>query len=247
MAGADGALPVLIAAVFGWQRFAAPGKAIDSIAVLPFTSVGNDPQMEYLSDGLTENLIDSLIQLPVLRVSARSTVASYKGREIDPRQAGKELQVRAVIIGRVAWQSERFIISVELVNTADGARIWSDEFRHTRSQIVMVQSEIAREIAAKLQRRLSPASQQQLAKRHSANSKAYELYAQGRNLYLRYDRKSLERALDYFPPGHRARPTLRPGLLRRGGYLFGFLQPVSAVKRSHPAGARGGFESYRVG
>jgi eukaryotic-like serine/threonine-protein kinase len=191
-------VPVLIAAVLGWQRFATRGKAIDSVAVLPFANVGDDPQMAYLADGLTESLIDNLLQLPALRVSAHSTIAGYKGREIDPRQAGKELQVRAVIMGRVAWQGERLIIRVELVDAADGSRVWGDGFQHTRSQIVTVQEEIAREIAAKLHRRLSPVSQQQLARRHSPDSKAYELYAQGRNLYLRNDRKSLEAALDYF-------------------------------------------------
>src|SRR5262249_23321322 len=143
-------------------------------------------------------LIDNLMQLPALRVSAHSTVSGYKGRTIDPRQAGKELLVHAIITGRVAWQDERLIIRVELVDAADGSRVWSDEFRRTRSQIVAVQGEITREIAAKLHRRLSPVSQQQLARRHSTNSQAYELYAQGRDLYLRYDRQSLQKALEYF-------------------------------------------------
>ena len=130
---------LIIAAVLAWRRLAPPDSAIDSVAVLPFANVSDDQQMDYLPDGLTENLIDSLSQLPALRVSAHSTIFGYKGRAVDPRQAGKELQVRAVITGRVAWQGERIIIRVELVDTADGSRVWSDEFRHTRSQIVMAQ------------------------------------------------------------------------------------------------------------
>jgi serine/threonine protein kinase/TolB-like protein/Tfp pilus assembly protein PilF len=189
---------VISAALLAWRRFATHDSGIDSVAVLPFANAGNDPQMAYLSDGLNESLLDSLSQLPALRVSARSTVAGYKGREIDPRQAGKELQVRAVITGRVAWQGERLIIRVELVDASDGSRVWGDEFQRTRSQIVAVQEEITSEIAAKLHRRLSPASQQQLARRHSTNSKAYELYVQGRDLYRRYDFQSLQKALEYF-------------------------------------------------
>ncbi len=189
---------VICAAALAQLRFAPRGSDIDSIAVLPFVNVSEDPQMAYLPDGLTESLIVSLSQLPDLRVSAHSTVSGYKGREVDPRQAGKELQVLAVITGRVAAQGDRLLIRVELVDCANGSRIWGDEFHRTHSDIVTAQEEIAREIAAKLQRRLSPASQQQLARRHSNNSKAYELCEQGRYLYRQHNRKSQEKALDLF-------------------------------------------------
>jgi TolB-like protein/Tfp pilus assembly protein PilF len=189
---------VICAAALVQLRFAPRGSDIDSIAVLPFVNVSEDPQMAYLPDGLTESLIVSLSQLPDLRVSAHSTVSGYKGREVDPRQAGKELQVLAVITGRVAAQGDRLLIRVELVDCANGSRIWGDEFHRTHSDIVTAQEEIAREIAAKLQRRLSPASQRQLARRHSNNSKAYELCEQGRYLYRQHNRKSQEKALDFF-------------------------------------------------
>src|SRR5262249_32560364 len=101
---------VISAALLVWRQFAPAGGAIDSVAVLPFANVGNDPQMAYLPDSLTENLIDSLSQLPSMRVSAHSTVSGYKGRAVDPRQAGKELQVRAVVTGRVVWQGDRLLI-----------------------------------------------------------------------------------------------------------------------------------------
>ncbi|HKQ76943.1 MAG TPA: protein kinase [Blastocatellia bacterium] len=196
------ALAALVAliggAVLAWRWLAPHGSAIDSVAVLPFANVGDDHQMAYLADGLTESLIDSLLPLPALRVTASSTVAVYKGRVIDPRLAGKELQVRAVVTGSVAWQGERMIIRVELVDTADGSRVWSDEFQRTHSQIVTAPVEIAREIAAKLHRRLSPASERQLARRHSADSKAYELYQRGRDSYRTYDPDSLNTALGYF-------------------------------------------------
>ena len=189
---------VISAAVLAWRRLAPHDNAIDSVAVLPFADMDNDPQWEYLPDGLTESLIDSLSQLPALRVSAHSTVSSYKGREADPRLAGKELQVRAVVTGRVVRQGDRLLIRVELINTADGSRVWGDEFQRARSEIVAAQREIAREIAAKLRRRLSPVRLQQLDKRHSNDSKAYDLYAQGRYLYHQYTRESQEKALNYF-------------------------------------------------
>jgi serine/threonine protein kinase/TolB-like protein/Tfp pilus assembly protein PilF len=188
----------IIAAALAWRQLASNDIAIDSIAVLPFANVGNDPQTAYLPDGLTESLIDSLSQLPDLRVSAYSTVSGYKGREVDPRQSGKELQVRAVITGRFARQGDRLLIHVELVDTADGSRVWGDEFHRARSEIVAAQREIAREIAAKLRRRLNPASQRQLDRRHSNDGKANELYMQGRHLYHQYARESLEKALDLF-------------------------------------------------
>jgi eukaryotic-like serine/threonine-protein kinase len=189
---------IIIAAALAWRRFAPHEIAFDSVAVLPFANDTGDGQMAYLPDGLTESLIDSLSQLPDLRVSAHSTVSGYKGREIDPRQAGKELQVRAVVIGRVVRQGDRLLIRVELVDAANGSRVWGDEFQRTRSDILTTQGEIVREIAAKLHRRLSPGAQRQLARRHSNDSRAYELYAQGRYLYLQYNRQSQEKALDYF-------------------------------------------------
>jgi eukaryotic-like serine/threonine-protein kinase len=189
---------VIIAAALAWRRLAPNDIVIDSIAVLPFANVGADPQTAYVPDGLTENLIDSLSQLPDLRVSAHSTVSGYKGRAVDPRQAGKELQVRAVVMGRVARQGDRLLIRVELVDTANGSRVWSDEFQRARSEIVAAQRDIAREIAAKLRRRLSPGAQRQLDRRHSSDSKAYDLYAQGRYLYLQYTRESQDKSLQYF-------------------------------------------------
>ncbi len=189
---------IIIAAALAWRRFAPHEIAYDSVAVLPFANATDDPQTAYLPDGLTESLIDSLSQLPDLRVSAHSTVSGYSGREIDPRQAGKELQAQAVITGRVSRQGDRLLIRVELVDTADGSRVWGDEFHRASSEIVAAQREIAREVAAKLRRRRSPGAQQQLDKRHYNDGKAYDLYAQGRHLYPQYTRESQDKALDYF-------------------------------------------------
>ncbi len=110
----------------GWLTW--DDSAINSVAVLPFVNVGNDPQMEYLTDGITESLIDSLSSLPSLHVRSRSSVFTYKGREVDPRWVGQELQVRAVVLSRVMRQGERLVIHAELVNTSDGSQLWGETY-----------------------------------------------------------------------------------------------------------------------
>src|SRR5262249_59630852 len=107
---------------------AARDHTINSIAVLPLVDAAGDPQMEYLPDGITESVIDSLSHLPELQVMARSTVFNYKGREVDPRQVGEKLKVRAVVTGRVERQGERLIIWAELVDASNGAQLWGDRY-----------------------------------------------------------------------------------------------------------------------
>ena len=101
-------------------------KAIDSLAVLPLANASTDPNMEYLSDGITESIINNLSQLPKLRVLARTTVFRYKGKEVDPQEVGRVLGVRAVLTGRVLQLGERLIIGAELVDVADGSQFWGE-------------------------------------------------------------------------------------------------------------------------
>jgi len=171
----------LIAAVNWRQWLASSGAAIDSVAVLPFANVGADPQMEYLPDGITENLINSLTQLPSLRrVMSRGVVFTYKGREVDPRQVGQALQVRAVVTGRVQRLGDRLIIHVELVDAATGAQLWGERYQRPFADLLTVQEEIAREIAEALRLRLSGEERRQLTKRYTQNNEAYQLYLEGR-------------------------------------------------------------------
>jgi TolB-like protein/Tfp pilus assembly protein PilF len=185
-------------AVIGRQWFLSPGEAIDSIAVLPFANASDDPQMEYLPDGLTESLIVSLSKLPRLKVTASNTVFTFKGRQVDPRQVGKSLQVRAVLIGRVQRQGERLVIDVELVDAMDGSRLWGEKYQRPLNDILVVQEEIAREISVGLRLRLSGDEQRRLAKRHTENHAAYQLYIKGRYFHLQSTRESHQRALDLF-------------------------------------------------
>ena len=184
--------------LWGRQLFATRGGAIDSVAVLPFANASNDPQMEYLSDGITESLIGGLSQLPALTVMARSTVFTYRGREADPRQVGEALKVRAVVTGRVERLGERLLIHAELVDASNGARLWGEQYQRSLADLPAVQDDITREISAALRLRLSGAQQRQIAKRQTADSEAYQLYLRGNHLYYQETRASQEKALDYF-------------------------------------------------
>src|SRR6185369_16431546 len=116
------------AAGFGISLLNAKGKNIDSMAVLPFVNSVGDPELDYLSDGITESIINSLSQLPKLRVMARTTVFRYKGQQVDPEKVGRDLKVDAVLTGRVIQQGDTFIIQTELVNTADGRQLWGEKY-----------------------------------------------------------------------------------------------------------------------
>jgi TolB-like protein len=188
----------LTGVILGWQWLGSRGSPVNSIAVLPFANAVADPQTEYLSDGITESLIQNLSQLPDLTVMARGTVFTYKGREADPRQIGAALNVRAVVTGRVEQRDDRLIIAVELADARDGARIWGERYLRPASDVLSVQEEIVRAVAYQLRLKLSGAQQQQLAKRYTENTAAYHLYLQGRYHYLQFTRESQQKALEYF-------------------------------------------------
>jgi serine/threonine-protein kinase len=173
-------------------------RAIDSIAVLPLADAGGEAGSEYLADGVTESIISSLSHLPQLRVMARSTVFTYKGREVDPRQVGADLNVRAVLTGRVRRQGHVLAVAAELVDARDGSRIWGGLYERPLSDIFAVQDEIAREITANLRLRLTATQEQQLTKRYTEDAEAYRLYLQGRYLWNKRTDDDVGRAIDYF-------------------------------------------------
>ena len=168
-----------------------------SIAVLPFDNQNRDPNTDYLSDGIPESIIHSLSQLPQLRVMARSTVFSYKGKDVDPRKVGNDLGVRAVLMGRLIQQGDNLAIRTELVNVADGTELWGQQFNRKLADVFAVQEEIAREISEKLRLKLSGAERQQLAKRPTDNLKAFQYYMQGQSSAQRRTREDLLTAIRY--------------------------------------------------
>ncbi|HEY0722791.1 MAG TPA: winged helix-turn-helix domain-containing protein, partial [Pyrinomonadaceae bacterium] len=122
---------------------------ISSIAVLPFANEIGDPNAEYLSDGISESLINNLSQLPGIKVIARSSVFKFKGKEVDLNDAGKKLGVEAILIGRVTQRGENLSISVELVNASDRTQLWGEQYDHKMSDLLMIQREITNEIVDK--------------------------------------------------------------------------------------------------
>ncbi|HEV8368605.1 MAG TPA: protein kinase [Pyrinomonadaceae bacterium] len=178
--------------------FARGGKAIDSIAVLPFLNASGDPNTDYLSDGISETLINSLTQLQQLRVVARSTAFRYKGKEVDPQAVGRDLNVRAVLMGRVRQAGDSLNVQVDLVDATTGAQLWGQEYDRKFSDVVAVKQDIAREVTQKLRLRLSGAEQQQLARRDTANPEAYQLYLKGRYYWNKRTAEGLKRAIEQF-------------------------------------------------
>ncbi len=173
-------------------------KAIDSIAILPFVNVGADPNTEYLSDGIPESLINSLAQLPNLRVVPRSTAFRYKNTNLEPHKVGRELGVRAVLMGKVTQRGDRLSIQADLIDVEQVSQMWGEQYNRKLADILAVQEDISREVAGKLRLRLSGAEQEQLTKRYSKNTEAYRLYLLGRHHLAKANREGLERGRDCF-------------------------------------------------
>jgi len=232
---------VVVAALiyFAQQRSA----AIDSIAVLPFANVNSDPDTEYLADGVSEHLIGQLSQLPSLRVMARATAFSYKGKEVDARRVGRELGVGAVLVGRVTKRDDVLLIQTELVKVEDGSRLWGGTYRRDFSDLMVVQHDIASEMLQSLRLRLSGAEEQQLAKRHTEDAEAYQLYLQGEYHRNRATPEDLRHAIDLFEraaardPGY-ALAHVGLALSYRSLPAYGLMLPAEAYPRSKEAAER---------
>ena len=173
-------------------------KIIDSLAVLPFENAGGEPEHEYLSDGITGNLINTLATVPKLRVMAQSTVFRYKGRKIDPQAIGRELNVRAVVTGRIMHVGGSLRIGTELVDVATGSQLWGAQYNRKPDDIFVVQDEISNEISGKLRLQLTRAEKKRLTKHHTENAEAYRLYLQGRHYWNKWTEDGFYRAIDYF-------------------------------------------------
>lgn len=191
---------VIIAAVAGvyFLRGKSQTGKIDSLAVLPFVNATADPNNEYLSDGLTENLIDSLSQLPNLKVMARTTVFRYKGKEDDPQAIGKALQVSALLMGRVVQHGDHVAVQADLVNTADGSELWGAHYDRTMADITQVQSDITRDISSHLRIQLSGSDQQRVSRAATSNPEAYRLYLEGRQLWHGRTPEGIKKSIDLF-------------------------------------------------
>jgi serine/threonine protein kinase/tetratricopeptide (TPR) repeat protein len=173
-------------------------KSIGSLAVLPFENIGRDPENEYLSDGIPGSLINNLATVPRLRVIAQSTVFRYKGRQVDPQAVGRELNVRAVLTGRMMQSGGSLRIGTELVDVATGTQLWSSQFDRKPGDIFAIQDEISNEISERLRLQLTRAEKKQLIKRHTEDAEAYRLYLQGRHHWNRWTEEGFYKAIGYF-------------------------------------------------
>lgn len=169
-----------------------------SLAVLPFANSSGDPEMEYLSDGLTESIILNLSQLPQLRVMARSAVFRHKGQGEEPQQAGRALGVGAVLTGKVLQRGETLLISAELVDVEGGWQLWGAQYRRKASDIFAMEEDIAKEIAEKLRLKLTPEKEQLLARRYTESPEAYRWYLKGRYFWNKRTIEGMKEALGYF-------------------------------------------------
>jgi eukaryotic-like serine/threonine-protein kinase len=194
------ALAAVLAAVIVAGR-AYVGRAsnrIDSIAVLPLVNSSGDPNTEYLSDGITESLIDSLSQIPRLRVMSPATIRTYKGREVDPRDVGHNLHVVAVLQGRVTKFGDALRIKVDLVNTNDGTELWGEEYNTKMADLLGTQTNISKEIVNKMQIRLTGDEEKLLTRPAAVNPEAYQLYLKGRYFSEKFTNEGVNKGIEYF-------------------------------------------------
>jgi len=186
---------LVVLGIIGLVYFTGRGKsgeptAIQSIAVLPFVHESSDPDAEYINDKIAESLINSLSKLPQLRVVPRSVVAGYKGREIDPRKVGQELNVRAVVTGRMSRRGDIITIQADLIDLENVAQLWGQHYDHKLSDVLLVQDDISRDIFENLRLKLNVEEKKQL--------EAYGLYLKGRNAWNKRTGDALLQAIDYF-------------------------------------------------
>jgi len=204
IAGAAVIFALLIAAVLYWRSLPAP---ITSVAILPFVNQSNDPNADYLSDGITESITNSLSQLPGLTVMSRNAAFRFKNAKQDPEEAGRSLNVGAVLSGRLVKVGDQVIIKTELIKVADGSQIWGDEFKSTLADILSVQEEVSKKITESLRVKLTGEEEQKLAKRYSSDAEAYQLYLKGRYFWNKRNEEGFRNSIDYFKRAEERDPT----------------------------------------
>jgi len=188
----------IVAAVSYWRSSKSAATAIDSIAVLPFVNQNNDANIDWIADGLTESIINGLTPLQNLKVTPRSSVFRYKGKEIDPLKVGNELGVSAVLTGRLLQRGDDLVVSAELIDVRYNKQIWGNLYQRKVSDLLAVQTDIANSISANLRPTLSGTEALQIKKRYSQNSEAYQLYLKGRYNWLKFTPEDHKRAAAYF-------------------------------------------------
>ena len=204
--GIPALLVVLAIGAVAYFRSSSPA-AINSVAILPFVNDSKDPNAEYLSDGLTESIINSLSQLPNLRVMSRNAAFRFKSANVDPLEAGRSLNVGAVLTGRLVKLEDRFVIKTELIKVADGTQLWGAEYNSSLADIFSVQDEVSRKISQSLRVRLTGDDEEKLAKRYTKDAEAYQLYLKGRYFWNKRNEEGFRNGIEYFKRAEEKDPT----------------------------------------
>ena len=228
---------IITSLVFYKSRSAAGTSAIGSIAVLPFVNANSDPDIDFIADGLTDNLIERLSQLPNLKVVSHSAVLHYKDRQTDPRTIGTELAVEAVLTGRLVRRNDLLTISLELVNAKDNTHIWGGQYDRRISELLALQREIPLDVSEKLRLTVSGESKERLTRAHTDNPEAYQLYLKGRYAWGKFTQDGAKEAVKYFDEAIRKDPNYAPAYAGiADAYMFGYgreLGPTVPQKEVH--------------
>jgi eukaryotic-like serine/threonine-protein kinase len=179
----------------GAARTESPAK---SIAVLPFDNATRNADTEYLSDGISEALINSLSELPQLKIIARSTAFRYKGKQIDPQSVGRDLKVQTVLMGVVRQLGDRLNVQVDLVDAVTGSQLWGQEYERKLVDVLAVKQALVREVTEKLRLKLTGEQQQRLTQRDTTNPEAYQFYLRGRYYWNKRTAENLTKAMEQF-------------------------------------------------
>lgn len=199
-------LGLLLGGFFLYQRY--QGKTlIHSIAVLPFDNTKEDPNMEYLSDGIPENIINNLSQIPNLRVMARSTVFRYKASSMEPAQIGKDLNVEAVLAGTLVQEADKVVIKTELIRVADGSQLWGENYTRKLAELLSVQDSISTQIVDRLRLKLTGEQQKKLMRHDTESADAYRLYLKGLYYWNRRTPESMRKGIEFFQQAIEQDPT----------------------------------------
>jgi serine/threonine protein kinase/Tfp pilus assembly protein PilF len=232
---------VILAGIAGayLYRSRSSQQEITSVAVLPFVNASKDPNYEYLSDGITESLINSLSQVPNLAVMSRSAVFRYKARDVDPQVVAHDLKVEGLVTGRIAQHGDQVIVSAELIDARTNHNLWGAQYDRKISDVLAVQEEITRAISSKLRERLSGEAQKPAAKGGTNDPAAYQLYLKGRFYWAKRTPESLEKSRDYFNQAIEKDPNYAQAYLGLADYyiVLSDYAPVSAYELSPKARA----------
>jgi len=173
-------------------------RQIESIAVMPFVNESGNPDVEYLSDGMTESLINTLSNLPNLSVKARNSVFRYKGTDIDEKKVGQDLSVQALVLGRITQRGDSITLYLSLIDVRTGTSLWGEQYDRKMQDLAILQKDITRDVSQKLRSRLSNADTKELTRNYTDNAEAYQLYLKGRYLWAKRTSESIRKAIEYF-------------------------------------------------